>query len=332
MAENNDIVQNYLPNWLLKVKRKREKIQIPLLEWYAEHARVLPWRRKRHPYSTWVSEIMLQQTRVDTVLDYFKRFMKRFPSIRKLAQASEDEVFKMWEGLGYYNRARNLHTGAQKIVYELGGRYPKTVEEWQKIPGVGRYTAGAIVSIVYGKAVPILDTNVKRVLARLFLIQENVDSHSVVHHLWQAAETLVPETDPSSFNQAMMELGARVCIPRNPKCDVCPVYHSCDARKRDMQNELPVRARKKPVPHRHVVAAAIRKKGSYLLGKTPEREDAQWIMGVSRRQGGRGGNPRGCPDAGDRGGDGSADSDCKAPDFRRSFLYPSEGHDPFVSV
>ena len=175
-----------------------EKIQIPLLEWYAEHD-VLPGRRKRHPYSTRFLRSCCSRP-ADTVLDYFKRFMKRLPSIRKLAQASEDEVFKMWEGLGYYNRARNLHTGAQKIVYELGGRYPKTVEEWQKIPGVGRYTAGAIVSIVYGKAVPILDTNVKRVLARLFLIQENVDSHSVVHHLWQAAETpfLKPIPAPST--------------------------------------------------------------------------------------------------------------------------------------
>lgn len=256
--------------WLEEIQKKQTALRRKLINWFRKEARDLPWRQTDNPYAIWVSEIMLQQTQVATVQDYYKRFMQKFPTVVELAKAKDDQVMKLWEGLGYYSRARNLHKAARMIV-EAGGKLPTTVAEWQSLPGVGRYTAGAIVSIAYGKAVPLLDGNVKRVLARIFAIEESIDETRVTKNLWLAAEKLVPKKSPGDFNQALMELGARVCVPRTPRCEQCPVSKECGGYQRGIQNQLPLRTPKKAVPHVEVVAAAIKKNGRYLLGKRPPK-------------------------------------------------------------
>jgi len=252
-----------------RVQLKTPFLRRRLLGWYRANARDLPWRRTHDPYRIWLSEVLLQQTRVETVLPYYARFTAAFPTVRELAAAREDRVLKLWEGLGYYTRARNLLRAAKAIVDGYGGRFPRTAREWQRLPGVGRYTANAIASIAFGERAPVLDGNVKRVLARLFNIGRNIDEARTQKLLWAVAERLVPPRVPGEFNQAMMELGARVCTPRAPRCEQCPLRHSCEARALGCQSHLPRRRAKKPLPHRHIVAAAIEKNGRFLLGKRP---------------------------------------------------------------
>ncbi len=217
-----------------------------LLDWYDQHARVLPWRGIHDPYRTWVSETMLQQTRVETVLAYYDRFLARFPTVEALAAAGEDEVLKLWEGLGYYRRARNLHQGARQVAEEYGGVIPSEPETLMKIRGVGAYTAGAIASIAFGRAVPAVDGNVIRVVSRLAGIRENVGIPSVKRQLTREAEALVPPDRPGDFNQAMMDLGATVCVPGTPSCERCPLREHCDAYREGDAEELPVLPRKNP--------------------------------------------------------------------------------------
>lgn len=240
-----------------------------LSAWYRDNARDLPWRRTRDPYAVWVSEIMLQQTRVEQGLPYFERFLRAFPTVQRLAAAHEDEVFKAWEGLGYYGRARNLHRAARMVVEQSGGCFPTTAADWRRLPGVGRYTAGAVASIAFGERVPVLDGNVKRALARLFDIAECVDTPAVEARLWDLAGALVPKRNPGDLNQALMELGATVCLPRSPRCDTCPVRGQCGALRRGVQEALPVRRRAAAVPHHDVVVAVIRRRGRYLIGRRP---------------------------------------------------------------
>jgi A/G-specific adenine glycosylase len=242
-----------------------------LLAWYRRNARDLPWRRTHDPYRIWLSEILLQQTRVEAVLPYYARFAKEFPTVHDLAVAGDDRVLKLWEGLGYYGRARNLLRAARMITRDYGGHLPQTAEQWQRLPGVGRYTANAIASIAFGECAPVLDGNVKRVLARLFNIHRGIDEPRTLRILWSVAERLVPPRSPGDFNQAMMELGARICTPRAPRCEECPVRTQCEALALGRQARLPVRRAKKPSPHYHIVAAAIEKKGRYLLGKRPAK-------------------------------------------------------------
>ena len=249
--------------------RERRGIRRALLAWFRRSARDLPWRRTRNPYRIWLSEILLQQTRIDTALPYYRRFLKTFPSVRALAAADEDEVLKAWEGLGYYSRARNMHRAAGIIVGERSGRLPKTAQEWRELPGVGRYTAGAIASIAFGEPVPALDGNTKRVLARLFHVTDPIDLAATANTLWELAEALVPPGDPGGFNQALMELGARVCTPTGPRCGACPVRRYCEANRLGRQGAVPVRRARRPVPHHEIVAAAIRRNGRYLLGRRP---------------------------------------------------------------
>ncbi len=240
-----------------------------LLVWFHCHRRDLPWRRTRDPYAVWLSEIMLQQTRVETVIDYYTRFLERFPTVESLAAAHEDEILKLWEGLGYYSRALNLHKTAKAVTGHYKGVFPGSVEELRQLPGIGRYTAGAIASIAFGVKAPVLDGNVKRVLARLFAIEERIDQASTLHRLWELADRLVSPRSPGNFNQALMELGARICLPKNPACAECPVRMFCEARERGIQDRIPAKRPAPKVPHCHVVAAAIRKNGRYLLGKRP---------------------------------------------------------------
>ena len=183
--------------------------------------------------------------------------------------AGEDEVLKAWEGLGYYSRARNLHKAAKFIVSDHGGRLPQTAQAWRELSGVGRYTAGAIASIAFGEPVPALDGNAKRVLARLFHVTDPIEGSTAAETLWRLAEDLVPPGDPGAFNQALMELGARVCTPTGPRCGGCPIGQYCEAHRLGQQGEVPVRRKKKRVPHHEIVAAAICKNGRYLLGRRP---------------------------------------------------------------
>lgn len=244
-------------------------IQRALLAWFEADARDLPWRRTTDPYRVWLSEVILQQTRVDQGLPYYERFVEAFPTVEALASAPEDAVLKRWEGLGYYTRARNLHKAARVLVEDYGGQLPRAPEVLQMLPGVGRYTAGAIASIAFGIAAPVVDGNVKRVLARLFNIEESIDDTATERTLWTLAEALVPAKRPGDFNQALMELGARICVPKSPRCDGCPVEKHCQARRAGTQAERPVRGAKKAVPKKEIVVAAILRDGQYLIGKRP---------------------------------------------------------------
>lgn len=222
-----------------------ETIPDELLRWYDRAARPLPWRETRDPYAVWVSEIMLQQTRVETVIPYYERFLGRFPTPEALASADEDAVLSMWSGLGYYRRARLLHRGVREVVARYGGQVPEAPEARRALPGVGRYTAGAIGSIAFDRPEPIVDGNVTRVLARLFRLTDPVGSAALDRALWDRAAALVPDQRPGDFNQAVMELGATVCTPRRPACEACPLSTQCLALSHGEVDMLPVPKRKR---------------------------------------------------------------------------------------
>ena len=214
---------------------------------------------------------MLQQTRVETVLPYYARWLRAFPTVHALAQAKDDRVLKLWEGLGYYSRARNLHRAARIVVREYDGKLPRTANGLRQLPGIGRYTAGAIASIAFGERVPLVDGNVARVFARIFAITANVKTPRTLQTLWQLAEELVPAGDPGEFNQALMELGALVCTPANPRCEACPMRRACIARARGLVDQLPNRGRPQAAEHVVVSAALVRRNGSLLMQRRPDR-------------------------------------------------------------
>ncbi|HVO82568.1 MAG TPA: A/G-specific adenine glycosylase [Terriglobales bacterium] len=227
-----------------------------LLVWYDSHRRDLPWRHDRDPYHVWLSEIMLQQTRVTAVLGHYRRFLQRFPTVEKLAAARESSVLAVWSGLGYYRRARMLHTAAKKIVRELAGKFPHSVEGLRALPGIGRYTAAAIASIAFGEPAAVVDGNVERALQRL--LGENLRAEP----MWQAAQELLSPERPGDFNQAMMELGATVCLPRAPMCLVCPVFDFCATRGEGLK------PRKSPPQNKREVHYALHhRNGSVFLVK-----------------------------------------------------------------
>lgn len=227
-----------------------------LLDWYDAHARDLPWRRTRDPYAVWVSEVMLQQTRVDTVIPYYHRFLERFPTPRALADAPEDAVLGAWSGLGYYRRARLLQAGAREVVARHGGRVPRDAAARRALPGVGRYTAGAIGSIAFELPEPLVDGNVARVLARLEGIDTPLGRADTERALWAAAAAIVPGERPGALNQALMELGATVCTRASPRCGACPVRDRCVARRDGLTRELPVPRPRRP-PRRVALVAAV---------------------------------------------------------------------------
>jgi A/G-specific adenine glycosylase len=246
-----------------------------LLDCYAEHARQLPWRfrseDRRCPYATWVSEIMLQQTRVETVIPYYDRWMERFPAVTDLAAAPLGEVLSAWEGLGYYSRARNLWRAAQIVVEEYGGDLPGDVERLRRLPGIGRYTAGAIASIAFGLDEAALDGNIRRVLARWFDVSEPARSPAGEKRLWELARANLPPGRAGDFNQALMDLGALVCTPRSPDCNRCPLAGECRAYRLGIQEERPVLEQKAPIPHLTVTAAVIVQRGRLMIAQRPER-------------------------------------------------------------
>ncbi len=241
-----------------------------LLDWYRKHGRNLPWREKPDPYRVWISEIMLQQTRVDTVIPYYRRFLRRFPTVAALAASPLDDVLKTWENLGYYARARNLHKAAKIIDKRYGGRIPDTRESLIAIPGIGDYAAGAILSIAFGQPLPAVDGNVRRVLSRLFSVREPAglpDTREKIHDL---AASLIPQKAPGSFNQALMDLGAGICRPKSPTCSDCPLQRFCKARHEGIQEALPRSDKKPAVPHERVVAAILRdRQGRVLVIRRP---------------------------------------------------------------
>ncbi len=242
-----------------------QAVRDALLMWYGSQARDLPWRRTKDPYSIWVSEIMLQQTRVDTVIPYYQRFMERFPSAHSLAQASEDEVLSYWSGLGYYRRARLLHAGVKDVVGIYGGQVPQDVDQRGKLPGIGRYTSGAIGSIAFGQQVALVDGNVARVFARLFGVDTPLGKAETEKRLWAIAEQLVVGPSPGDFNQSLMELGALVCTPKQPQCDRCPVREHCQARLEGRVAELPVpKARTAPKPVEGEAVVFVRKRDGQI--------------------------------------------------------------------
>jgi A/G-specific adenine glycosylase len=242
-----------------------------LLTWYQANKRTPPWRDHPDPYAVWVSEIMLQQTRVETVIPYFEKWMRLFPDVRTLAEASEQEVLNAWEGLGYYSRARNLHKAAQLVAKQHNGELPRDLDELRKLPGIGRYTLGAIASMAFGMDVSALDGNIKRVYARIFDVLEPVDSPAGEKLLWELADEYLPKGHAGDYNQALMDLGATICVPKNPRCLICPVMKLCKARQNGTQNERPVLKPKKEVPHYTHAAGVIIEQGKVLLARRPSK-------------------------------------------------------------
>jgi len=243
-----------------------------LLRWYAKHKRDLPWRRSKDPYRVWLSEIMLQQTQVETVKPYFERFLKAFPNVKKLAAADEQEVLRLWEGLGYYRRARQLHAAARQVVAEFGGRFPDDVAALQSLPGIGRYTAGAIVSIAFERRAPILEANTIRLFARLLAYRDDPMKAVGQRLLWHTAEQVLPRKEIAQFNQALMELGSLVCTPNNPRCDECSVAVLCAANELSLQKSIPLSSRKMKFTDVSEAAVVVRKNGKVLLRRCDEGE------------------------------------------------------------
>ena len=246
-----------------------------LLNWYQEHARTFPWRTppgggQADPYAVWVSEMMLQQTRVETVIPYFKRWMQRFPNISILAAADQQAVLSAWEGMGYYSRARHLHQAARQVIAEFQGVLPADLHQLRRLPGIGRYTAAAIASIAFGLDAATLDGNIRRVLSRMFDMALLARSAAGEKELWRLAEAHLPPGRAGAYNQALMDLGAMLCTPRSPDCGACPAASLCLARQRGVQEQRPVLAPRPVLPHYTVAAAVIQRDGTVLIARRPQ--------------------------------------------------------------
>jgi len=243
----------------------KQPLRRRLLAWYAKNARDLPWRGSTNAYRVWVSEIMLQQTQVETVRDYFLRFVQEFPTVYDLAEAEEQQVLRQWEGLGYYRRARQMHAAARQIVDVHGGELPRDVESLQQLPGIGRYTAGAIASIAYNERAPILEANTIRLLSRLLGYREDPTKGPGQRLLWQTAEEILPRKKVAQFNQALMELGSLICKPINPACPSCPIARLCAAHEAGLQKKIPLAKPKTEYTSLFEAAVVLKKNGSVLL-------------------------------------------------------------------
>ncbi|MEZ6128242.1 MAG: A/G-specific adenine glycosylase [Planctomycetaceae bacterium] len=256
----------------------RRRLRSRILKWYDQHGRKLPWRESADPYQIWVSEIMLQQTTVAAVVPYFERFIRQFPSVRHLAAANQDQVLRMWEGLGYYSRARNLHKSAQMIVAERDGCFPQSVEELQQLPGIGSYTAGAISSFAFNLPAPIVEANTLRLYSRL--IELTIDPRSTAGQktLWKFAAWIVSRKRAADFNQAAMDIGSQVCTPKDPDCRRCPLMASCKAFEAGRQNQIPSAAAKQPITDMVEISIAVHKGNRFLLRQRTagERWEGLW--------------------------------------------------------
>jgi A/G-specific adenine glycosylase len=242
-------------------------LQQKLLDWYTQNHRKLPFRESHDPYNIWISEIMLQQTQMDTVIPYYERFMARFPSVKELANAQEEEVFKMWEGLGYYSRARNLIKCARIITEDYDGVFPDDYKKALKLPGIGPYTAGAVLSIAYNLKYPAVDGNVMRVLSRIYNITEDIANPKSKKVFEDVIITILPD-DRRHFNQALMELGALICSPKSPKCSICPINVDCMAFELDFQDSLPVKTNKTKNRSLYLAVAIVKRGETFLFTKS----------------------------------------------------------------
>lgn len=241
-----------------------------LICWYNENKRDLPWRKDQDPYKIWVSEIMLQQTRVDTVIPYFNRFITRYPTVYELAEAESQEVLKAWEGLGYYSRARNLQHAVREVVASYDGEVPANPKELGSLKGIGPYTRGAILSIAFDQPEPAVDGNVMRVLSRVLKIEDNISEHRVRKQFENYVREMISTEDPSSFNQGIMELGALVCTPKAPQCLTCPVQKYCRAYDEGVVDQLPIKAKAKKQKTLNYIALLIsNEKGEYIIEQRP---------------------------------------------------------------
>jgi len=249
-----------------------------LLGWYDRHHRDLPWRRTHDPYAIFISEMMLQQTQVKTVLPYYERWIRVLPSWRSLDRAPMDRVLKLWEGLGYYRRARNLKAAARMVMSDFGGKLPDNTETILRLPGVGPYSAGAILSIAFNRPTPVVDGNVIRVFARLFAIPGDLKTGAGSQKIWRLAEYLLPHQRPGDFNQALMELGATLCLPTDPHCTSCPLMSQCRAKRLGRTGHYPSPSKKPATQTVFMAAALVRKDGKILLRKRPE--EARWWKGL----------------------------------------------------
>lgn len=261
-----------------------QQFQQHLLTWFDEEFRDLPWRQTSDPYAIWVSEIMLQQTQVKTVVPYYQRFMAAFPTLQDLANAPLDDVLKVWEGLGYYARARNLHKAANVIVQTHDGVFPDKIEHVKALPGIGPYTAAAIMSIAFGADLPVIDGNVNRVLSRLFRVPVDPKSTEGQKLVQTHAELLFAHGRAGAYNQAIMELGAMICTPRSPKCLLCPVSSFCQARLAGQQTQFPIKSPKKQRPHRHIAVGIVWKDGHLLID---QRKHEDMLGGLWEFPGGK---------------------------------------------
>lgn len=245
----------------------QKKIPGLLLGWFKKNRRDLPWRKSKTPYKVWVSEIMLQQTRVDTVVDYYKKYLKKFPSISSLASAPVEDVLKTWEGLGYYSRARNLHKAAVLIVNKYNRRFPNEYGRIRELPGIGEYTAGAIASIAFNQPYPAVDGNVLRVISRIFGLKKDISDNRVKKEIQGVVAELIPVSAASDFCESLMELGALICLPESPSCEVCPVKRECAANKTGRQNEIPVKKKKGKQKIIRIDVAFIKTRKGVLMRK-----------------------------------------------------------------
>jgi len=254
---------------------KEKAFRSTLLRWYRHHGRDLPWRRPRDPYPILVSEFMLQQTQVSTVLPYYKKWLQRFPNFAALARASEAEVLHAWQGLGYYARARNLHSTAKRVVDRHRGRFPKSIEQMEQLPGLGQYTAHAVATFAFDQSVAIVEANTSRVLSRLFDLRIPIDSTAGRNALWSRAASLVPEKSAAHYNSALLDLGALICLPRKPRCGICPVKKFCRAKNPE---SLPI---KRPRPETKELVekhSFIIRNDKLLLEKSTDRWGGMWIL------------------------------------------------------
>jgi A/G-specific adenine glycosylase len=249
----------------------RRRIGRKLLAWFRRHRRDLPWRHDRNPYRIWVSEVMLQQTQVATVIPYFEQFLQRFPTVVDLAAAPEQEVLRLWEGLGYYRRARHLHQAARKLVAEYQGRIPDDPAVFRLFPGIGRYILGAVLSQAFDKRLPILEANSERVLCRLLGLKENPKRNPVRSKLWHAAEDILPRKNVGDFNQALMELGALICTASKPRCHDCPLAEQCQANRLGLQQQIPLRTNGQAIVEVQEVAVIIHRGPQVFLVQRPNK-------------------------------------------------------------
>lgn len=261
-----------------------KSFQKALLNWYQTHKRQLPWRETKDPYRIWISEVMAQQTQIDTVIPYFKRFIQRFPDMKTLAEADLQDVLKLWEGLGYYSRARNMHKAAKSIIEKYSGCFPENYEEILLLPGVGKYIAAAISSIAFSKPHAVLDGNVKRVLSRLTCSEKPINDSKSQKHYHELADSFLDTHNPGDYNQSLMELGAIICKPANPVCHDCPVINHCRVYRKNMVEKYPKKLQKQKIPSYNIATGVIRKDNKILITK---RKEAGLLGGLWEFPGGK---------------------------------------------